>query len=87
MEATIVNYRMGRHRQYNNQMIIQVNSIDKREKARHLIGKKVLWLSPTKKELTGIIKKEHGKNGALRVVFDKGLPGQALGTKLQIMEK
>lgn len=85
MEATIVNYRMSRHRQYNHEMIIQVNGIDKKEKAKHLIGKKVLWLSPKKKELTGIIKKEHGSNGALRVVFDKGLPGQALGTKLQIL--
>ena len=87
MEATIVNYRMGRHRQYNNQMIIQVENIDKREKAKHLIGKRVLWLSPTKKELTGVIKKEHGNNGALRVIFDKGLPGQALGTNIAIMEK
>ena len=87
MEATIVNYRMGRHNQYNNQMIIQVNNIDNKDKAKHLIGKKVLWLSPAKKELTGIIKREHGNNGALRAVFNKGLPGQALGTKVQIMEK
>ena len=87
MEAVIVNYRMGRHRQYNNQMIIQVNNLDNREKTKHLIGKRVLWLSPTKKELTVVIKKEHGNNGALRAVFDKGLPGQALGTKVEIMEK
>ena len=86
MEASVVNYRMGRHRQYNNQMIIQVKGLDKKDKVKHLIGKKVVWLSPTKKELTGIVKKEHGNNGALRVVFDKGLPGQALGTKVNIME-
>jgi len=86
MEATIVNYRQGRHNQYNNQMIIQVNGIDKKEKAKHLIGKKVLWLSPKKKELTGVIKREHGNNGALRVVFDKGLPGQSIGTKVKIIE-
>ncbi len=86
MEAVIVNYRSGRHNQNNNQMIIQVNGINKAEKAKHLIGKKVLWLSPTKKELIGVIKKEHGNNGALRAQFDKGLPGQALGTKVQILE-
>ncbi len=87
MEATIVNYRSGRHNQHNNQMIIQVQGIDKGEKAKHLIGKKVLWVSPAKKELIGIIKKIHGNNGALRAVFDKGLPGQSLGTKLKIMDK
>lgn len=86
MEAVIVNYRMGRHHQNNNQMIIQVPNIDKAEKAKHLIGKRVLWISPSKKELIGIIKKEHGNNGALRVHFDKGLPGQSLGTKVKIIE-
>jgi len=87
MEAKIVNYRLGRHHQYNNEMILQVDGLDDRDKTKHLIGKKVVWMSPTKKELTGVIKKEHGNNGALRVIFDKGLPGQALGTKIAIMEK
>ncbi len=86
MEAIIVNYRIGRHNQYNNQMIIQVNGIDKAEKAKHLLGKKVVWISPKKKELVGVIKREHGNNGALRVVFEQGLPGQALGTKVKILE-
>ena len=72
--------------QYNNQMIIQVNGIDKKDKAKHLIGKKVIWLTQKKRELTGVIKREHGSNGALRVVFEHGLPGQALGTKVKIME-
>ena len=85
MEAAIVNYRMGRHNQYNNQMILQVPGIDSLEKAKHFVGKKVLWLSPAKKELTGIIKRTHGNNGALRAVFEKGLPGQSLGTKIQIL--
>ena len=86
MEAIIVNYRIGRHNQYNNQMIIQVNGIDKAEKAKHLLGKKVVWISAKKKELVGVIKREHGNNGALRVVFEQGLPGQALGTKVKILE-
>jgi len=87
MEAKIVNYRRGRYRQYNDQMILQVDGIDKIEKAKHLIGKKVVWTSPKKKELYGIIKKEHGNNGSVRAVFVPGLPGQAVGTKVQIMEK
>lgn len=87
MEATIANYRQGGNRQYNNEMIVHVNDIDDKEKAKALIGKKVLWLSPTKKEFIGLIKKQHGNKGALRVRFDKGLPGQAIGNKVKIMEK
>jgi large subunit ribosomal protein L35Ae len=87
MEGTIVNYRSGRHNQHNNEMIIQIQGIDKADKAKHLIGKKVVWTSPKKKELIGIIKRQHGNNGAVRAVFDKGLPGQSLGTKIKVMEK
>ena len=85
MEGVIINYRSGRHNQNNNQMIIQVNNIDKAEKAKHLIGRKVVWVSPKKKELIGMIKKEHGNKGALRVYFEQGLPGQSIGTKVEII--
>ena len=87
MEAVIVNYRQGGNRQYNNEMIVQVNDIDNKEKAKSLVGKKILWLSSTKKEFIGIIKKQHGNKGALRVRFDKGLPGQAIGNKAKVMDK
>ena len=87
MEAVIVNYRQGGNRQYNNEMIVQVNDIDNKEKAKSLIGKKILWISPSKKEFIGLIKKQHGNKGALRVRFDKGLPGQAIGNKAKVMDK
>ena len=55
-------------------MIIRVPSIDTKEKASKLINKKVMWKSPTGKELTGVIKSTHGNTGAVRVIFDKGSP-------------
>ena len=85
MEGVIVNYRRGRHRQSTNQMIIQVEGIDSKEKAQSLIGKSVIWQTPSKKEkreLKGTVAKEHGNNGAIRARFSVGMPGQSLGQKV-----
>ena len=82
MEATIVNFRGGRHTQYTNQMIIDANL--NKEKAKSLIGKKVIWTSSAKKEIKGKIKSTHGNKGCLRAHFEKGMPGQSIGTKVKI---
>ena len=84
MEGIIINYRGSHKKQYPNQMIIKVNGIDTKEKAKDLLKKTVVWLTPTKRELKGTIMKEHGNKGAVRVKFEKGLPGQAIGTKVNI---
>jgi len=34
-----------------------------------------------------VISKSHGRTGTLRVKFKRGLPGQALGTKVRIVSK
>ena len=86
MEAIVVNYRRGRHRQYTNQLVLEVKDYDKREKARHLIGKKVSWISPgkLKRMVNGQIKNTHGNKGAVRASFERGLPGQIIGKKINI---
>jgi large subunit ribosomal protein L35Ae len=84
MEATISNFRRGLHRQTTNQMILLVEGIDK-EKAKSLIGKKVSWKSPKGNEIKGEIKATHGSKGAVRALFEKGMPGQAIGTKITIL--
>ena len=85
MEGIIMNYRRGRKHQYNNQMIIHVEGYDK-EKAKALVGKYAIWSAPgkEKKELKGKIKSVHGNSGGLRVYFDKGMPGHAIGQKVKI---
>ncbi len=87
MEATVVNFRRGRHTQHNNQLILQVDSIDSKDKTKSLIGKHVIWVSvgKNKKEINGIIKSSHGNNGAVKACFDRGIPGQALGTKIKVL--
>lgn len=84
MEAVIEHFRGGRHNQINNQMILIVNNIDKKEKTKSLIGKKVVWKSPKGKEIVGEIIKAHGNKGAVRATFERGMPGQSLGTKVDI---
>ena len=84
MEAVIINYRRGRHTQNTGQMIIKVSGIDTKEKASKLMNKKVVWKTPANREIIGTIKNLHGNTGAVRVVFEKGLPGQAIGTKVRV---
>ena len=79
-----MNFRGGRHTQYDNQMIILVDGVDSKEKANALVDKKVKWSSPAKKEIKGLVKSVHGSKGALRVLFEKGMPGQSIGQKVKI---
>lgn len=84
MEGVIKNFRRGRTTQKTNHMIIYLDESDNREKASELVGKGVVWKSPKGKEINGKVASAHGNKGAIRVIFEKGLPGQSLGTKIEI---
>ena len=84
MEGTIVHFRGSRRVKRSNQMVVQVDDVDSKEKASKLIGKKVVWKTSAGKQLNGQVTNIHGNSGALRVRFDTGMPGQSLGTKVVI---
>ncbi len=84
MEGIIVNFRSARHHQKGNQMIIKVKGYSDKEKAEELVGKAVVWTSPAGKELKGKISAAHGNSGAIRAIFETGMPGQAVGTKVKV---
>ena len=84
MEGVIKNFRRGRTTQKTNHMIIYLDESDNREKASELVGKGVVWKSPKGKEINGKVASAHGNKGAIRVIFEKGLPGQSLGTKVEV---
>ncbi len=84
MEATIVNYRMSRHVQKHTHMIIIIEGLSSKDKTTPYIGKTVTWKSPAGKEIKGKVAQAHGNKGALRVIFEKGMPGQAVGSKVDI---
>ena len=84
MEGTIVHFRGSRKVKRGNQMIVLVESVDNKEKASKLVGKKVVWKTSAGKQMLGQITNIHGNSGALRVRFDTGMPGQSIGTKVSI---
>ena len=84
MEGVIVNFRSARHHQKGNQMVIKVDGIFDKKKAEELVGKKVVWVSPAGKELVGKISFAHGNSGAVRAIFETGMPGQAVGAKVRV---
>ena len=88
MEAVIVNFRRGRHTQKCNHIILYTEEIKTKEEAQKFVGKEVVWKNPkgkNKVEIKGKVASSHGNKGNLRAIFEKGLPGQALGTKVNIL--
>ncbi|MFW6286260.1 MAG: 50S ribosomal protein L35ae [Nanoarchaeota archaeon] len=85
MEGIVINYRRGRKTQTTNQMIVEVKDYDK-EKAKSLVGKKVVYVceGKQKKEIQGKVSAIHGNSGAVRVLFETGMPGQAIGQKVRL---
>jgi large subunit ribosomal protein L35Ae len=86
MKGIVVNVRRGRHTVYENQAIVRVEGIDSREKAQELVGKEVIWKTPGKKGkvIKGKITAAHGNKGYVRVLFEKGVPGQMIGDEVEI---
>lgn len=84
MEGVISNFRRGRKTQRENQMVILVKGYSDKKKAESLVGKKVIWESVAGKKIVGKISFAHGNKGAVRAIFEKGMPGQAIGTKVKI---
>ncbi len=79
-----MNYRIGIRTQASRECLVQFENEALLAQAGQIVGKKVVWKSDTKKQ-TGKIVDFHGKNGVVRVRFKKGLPGQALGTAVELV--
>ena len=87
LEGVIANYRRGRHTLHPKHCILIFPNIKTRKEANKLIGRTIVWVTPTGKELRGVINRAHGNNGAVRAHFKKaGVPGQALGKKVKIIK-
>lgn len=84
MEGVIVHFRGSYKLKKHNHMVVHVDSVKSKEDAAKLVGKNVVWKSPAGKEINGKIAKEHGNKGALRVIFERGMPGQSIRDKVVI---
>lgn len=84
VKAIALQFRRGRRTISEKHFLIEIEGSDSREKAAKYVGKDVKWLSPTKKEIKGKIAAAHGNKGVVRAIFERGLPGQAIGTEIII---
>jgi large subunit ribosomal protein L35Ae len=83
-QGIVVSYRRGPKSQKPKQYILRFSNIESVGKAAQLIGRRVAW--PTGKHKSrGKIVAVHGKNGLVRARFRKGMPGQALGSSVEII--
>jgi len=83
MKATIIHFRGSRKHKTMNQLILSPEDSNK-EKSQSLVGKEAVWTSPAGKEIKGRVTGTHGNKGAVRALFEKGLPGQCISTKVEI---
>lgn len=83
MKGVVVHYKQNRHAFDGNQLIVLPEGSDNREKAAALVGKSVSW-NTGKQDLVGKVASAHGNSGAVRVIFEKGMPGQCLGQHVKI---
>ncbi len=85
-KGKVIQFRRGRHTVHERHFIIEINGIDSREKAEKFVGKEVEWKTPSGKIIKGKISAPHGNKGLVRAIFEKGLPGQAITTEVEVKE-
>ena len=83
-EGIIVSYARGPKTQKPKECILHFPSVESGSEAAPLIGQKVAW-PIGKHKARGKIVAFHGKNGLVRARFRKGVPGQALGSLVEIV--
>jgi len=81
-----MNYRIGIRTQMSLECLVQFANIEAIKQAGNLMGRKVQWKNG-KTMLMGKIVGFHGRNGVVRVRFKKGVPGQAIGAKVELISK
>lgn len=84
VNGKVVQFRRGRHTVHEKHFLIEVEGVASKEAAEKLVGKGVVWKSPAGKEIKGKVSGAHGNKGVVRAIFEKGLPGQAVTTNVEI---
>jgi large subunit ribosomal protein L35Ae len=83
-EGRVIQFRRGRKTITERHFLIEIEGVTDKEKASKFVGKGVIWKSPAGKEISGKVAATHGNKGVVRAIFERGLPGQAVTTKVEI---
>jgi len=83
--GTIVNYRIGIRTQMPKWCLVQIMGENTVSKAGQLVGRRMI-LKFGKNSFIGRIIGLHGKKGVVKVKFHEGIPGQALGARVELLD-
>lgn len=83
MKGIVVQFRRSRHRIKEKHYLLDLG-ITNRAEAQKMKGKEVEWKSVAGKIIKGKISDAHGNKGLVRAIFEKGLPGQAMTTDVEV---
>jgi large subunit ribosomal protein L35Ae len=85
MKGIVVQFRRGRKTVHERHYLLDLG-LSSRDEAKKFAGKEVSWTSPGGKVINGKISDAHGNKGVLRAIFERGLPGQAVTTEVEVSE-
>ncbi len=83
MKGIVVQFRRGRRVIHERHFLLDLG-MNNREEAKKMKGKEVIWKSPAGREIKGKIADAHGNKGLVRAIFERGLPGQAVTTEVEV---
>ena len=82
-KGKVVTFRRSLKHLHMRHFILDVGAKSK-EEAQKFAGKEVKWKSEAGKIIAGKISSAHGNKGLVRAIFEKGLPGQAMNTEVEV---
>ena len=82
-KGKVISFRRSIKHLIKRHFILDVGAKNK-EEARKFIGKEVKWKSSAGRAIEGKISGSHGNKGLVRAIFEKGLPGQAMNTEVEV---
>lgn len=83
-KGKVVQFRRGRHTVKEKHFLLEVEGSKTKKDAEKFVGKEVSWKSPAGKIIKGKVSGAHGNKGVVRAIFEKGLPGQAVTTEVEL---
>jgi large subunit ribosomal protein L35Ae len=85
VRGRVIQFRRGRHTVHEKHFLIEIDGVSNKSEAEKYVGKIVSWVSPAGKIIKGKVSAPHGSKGIVRAIFESGLPGQAITTKVEII--
>lgn len=84
ISGVIVGYVIGPRNQRSKHCLVRFQHVTSTGEASRLVGRKIAW-KRSGKVLIGIVTAIHGRNGLVKARFRKGVPGQAVGTSVDLV--